>query len=215
VGVPYSGERVSENVQTLVDGTKITQATNNEKLWRDSEGRTRTERQIGAGPISDGKSKLVLVEVRDPVAGFLYVLDDLAKVAHRFALTAGPAKRTPAAPETTAAQAPPKPRPQASSEQLGTQTIEGVLAEGVRSTRTIPIGEIGNDRPINTLNESWFSRELKETVLSKSSDPRFGEHTTRLTNISRSEPDPSMFTIPSGYSTVDEKDSFTMTLKKQ
>jgi len=42
-GVPYSGERVSEHVQTLADGTHIAQPQNIEKIWRDSQGRMRQE----------------------------------------------------------------------------------------------------------------------------------------------------------------------------
>jgi hypothetical protein len=39
--------------------------------------------------------------------------------------------------------------------------------------------------------------------------------TTRLTNISRAEPDPSLFQPPAGYQILDEKDWFTMTVKNQ
>jgi hypothetical protein len=87
-------------------------------------------------------------------------------------------------------------------ESLGTQTIEGVAAEGTRVTFTIPAGKIGNDRPIVTVNERWYSPELQTVVLSKNSDPRIGETTYRLTNINRSEPDPSLFQVPADY-TVD------------
>lgn len=84
-------------------------------------------------------------------------------------------------------------------EQLGTQTIEGVAAEGARVTFTIPAGKIGNDRPIVTVNERWYSQELQTVVMSKNSDPRMGETTYRLTNIDRSEPDPSLFQVPPDY----------------
>jgi hypothetical protein len=88
-------------------------------------------------------------------------------------------------------------------EQLGAQTIEGVAAEGTRTTFTIAAGKIGNDRPIVTVNERWYSQELQTVVLSKNSDPRMGETTYRLTNIDRSEPDPSFFQVPADY-TVEE-----------
>jgi hypothetical protein len=88
-------------------------------------------------------------------------------------------------------------------EQLGTQSIEGVMAEGTRVTFTIPAGKIGNERPIVTVNERWYSPELQTIVLTKNSDPRMGETTYRLTNINRSEPDPSLFQVPADY-TVDE-----------
>src|SRR5215510_10462519 len=84
-------------------------------------------------------------------------------------------------------------------ESLGKQTIEGVEAEGTRVTFTIPAGKIGNERPIVTVNETWYSTELQALVMSKNSDPRMGETTYRLTNIVRSEPDPSLFQVPSDY----------------
>ena len=95
------------------------------------------------------------------------------------------------------------PRPQFSRESLGTRTIEGVLAEGSRTTVTYPIGAVGNDRPISTTIETWTSPELKMAVLSKNSDPRNGESTTRLTNISRLEPDLSLFQIPADYEIIE------------
>ena len=66
--------------------------------------------------------------------------------------------------------------------------IEGVRAEGTRTTMTIPAGQIGNELPINIVSERWFSPDLKVLVMSRQSDPRFGETTYRLTNLSRAEP---------------------------
>ncbi|MEO8649863.1 MAG: hypothetical protein ABI539_11920, partial [Acidobacteriota bacterium] len=67
-------------------------------------------------------------------------------------------------------------------QQLGTQNIEGVEAEGKRVITTIPAGKIGNERPIEIVYETWYSNELQLMVYSKNSDPRFGEQTYRLTN---------------------------------
>jgi hypothetical protein len=89
------------------------------------------------------------------------------------------------------------------AEQLGSQTIEGVLVEGTRTTTSIPAGQIGNERPIEMVSERWFSPELKALVLSKQSDPRFGETTYRLSSIARGDPDPSLFEIPSDYTIVE------------
>ncbi|MFY9607229.1 MAG: hypothetical protein WAU45_01280 [Blastocatellia bacterium] len=86
------------------------------------------------------------------------------------------------------------------TESLGKQTIEGVAADGTRSIRTIPAGEIGNEQPINIVSESWYSAELQTVVMSRHSDPRFGESSYRLTNINRSEPAASLFQVPSDYS---------------
>ncbi len=85
------------------------------------------------------------------------------------------------------------------SEELGKQMIEGVECEGVRAVTTIPAGAVGNERPIEMVNETWYSPELKMTILSKRNDPRFGESTYRVTNLSRAEPDAALFQIPSDY----------------
>ena len=100
--------------------------------------------------------------------------------------------------------------PQTVHEKLENQIIEGVLAAGTRTTTTWPEGSIGNDRPIVSVHEYWRSVELKVPVLNKSSDPRSGERTEKLTNISRSEPDQSLFQPPPDYTIVDEKGSFTI-----
>jgi len=88
-------------------------------------------------------------------------------------------------------------------EQLGKQMIEGVEAEGTRTTLTIAAGEIGNERPIEIVTERWYSPELQLVVMTKHSDPRNGETTYKLTNINRSEPAKSLFEVPAGF-TVQE-----------
>jgi hypothetical protein len=90
------------------------------------------------------------------------------------------------------------------TEKLGTQQIEGVMAEGSRTTTTIPAGEIGNERAIEIVSERWYSPELKTVVMSRHSDPRFGETTYRLTNISRDEPAHTLFEVPADYTLKDD-----------
>jgi len=89
------------------------------------------------------------------------------------------------------------------TEDLGSQMIEGVLANGVRTTRTIPAGQIGNEKPLSIVTEVWTSPELKTVVYSKRTDPRMGEQIFRLTNIVRAEPDPSLFTVPANFKILD------------
>jgi hypothetical protein len=92
---------------------------------------------------------------------------------------------------------------QGHTEDLGSQTIEGVVVNGERTTHTIPAGQIGNERPITIVTEVWTSPDLKTVVYSKRNDPRMGEQTFRLTNIVRSEPSPSLFTVPPDFRIVD------------
>lgn len=84
-------------------------------------------------------------------------------------------------------------------EDLGKQLIEGVEAEGTRTTITIPAGDIGNERPIEIVSERWYSPELQLVVMTRHSDPRMGETTYKLTNINRSEPAKSLFEVPADY----------------
>ena len=100
-----------------------------------------------------------------------------------------------------------RPNPNEVKEQLGKQIIEGVEAEGTRTTVTIPAGEIGNERPIESVSESWYSPELQLVVMTRNSDPRFGETTFKLTNINRTEPAKSLFEVPAGF-TVKEAPQF-------
>ena len=93
--------------------------------------------------------------------------------------------------------------PDIKSDSLGKQTIEGVAAEGTRSTVTIPAGVIGNELPIQSVSERWYSPELQTIVMTKRSDPRFGETVYRLTNIQRTEPPASLFELPSDYTVND------------
>ena len=86
---------------------------------------------------------------------------------------------------------------------LGSQIIEGVVANGTRTTLTIPAGQIGNDSPISVVTEEWTSPDLKAIVYSKRSDPRMGERTFQLTNLQRGEPDPSLFTVPPDFTMIE------------
>lgn len=221
-GVPYSAEQVSEGTQTLADGTHMTQKARINKLYRDSEGRTRTERPWFMSSANSESDDGLIVEINDPVSGLRYILDSYNRVAHRFSrpesaenasAPARYAQETRASQQSTTsaparqAQAPAPPQsagPETSTESLGTQVIEGVSVDGHRYTRTFPVGSVGNDRPIVSVSESWFSPELKMTVLSKHSDPRSGEQITRMQNINRSEPDPALFRPPADYQVIDE-----------
>ena len=97
------------------------------------------------------------------------------------------------------------------TESLGTQTMEGVLVEGTRTTLTFPEGSQDNDRPITVVNDVWRSPELKINVLVKTDDPRSGESTIRLTNIDLSNPILSLFQPPPDCKIVDETDRVTLT----
>ena len=218
-GHPYSADQVSEHTQTLSDGTHISQPQVVTHLYRDSQGRSRTERQFPVNP--PGTPGPTVIEISDPVAGVRYTLDTRTKVARRFQIPTAAGRQgapngilftpgNPAGRVVPVSPVPPptgsqnqRPRPQTTQESMGTQMIEGVMAEGKRSTTTWPTGSVGNDRPIVTISENWFSPELNMMVLNKTSDPRNGESITKLSNISLAEPDPTLFMPPPDYTIED------------
>jgi hypothetical protein len=85
------------------------------------------------------------------------------------------------------------------TESLGSRDFDGVRADGKRTTRTIPAGAIGNEKPIAIVSERWFSPELNLVVMSRTSDPRSGETVYRLTDIKRDEPPVELFRVPADY----------------
>jgi len=91
------------------------------------------------------------------------------------------------------------------AEQLEARTIEGLRAEGTRTTMTVPAGAVGNALPIDVVSERWFSPELQVVLMTRRADPRFGETIYRLTNIVRSEPSPDLFEVPPDFRIEDMK----------
>jgi hypothetical protein len=225
-GAPYSAQAVTQHLQVLADGNRIMQTTTN-NVARDGRGRVYREESLpGLGNAEP--PHLVLIE--DPVTGEHITLDSNSKTAMKIgapqmkkgdeaaarngmppmngAIMSGPMTVfTAGAPGTqtqTITVMKIKAENAMTTTDLGTQTIEGVVAKGTKITHTIPAGEMGNDLPIVITTETWFSPDLKILVMSKSSDPRMGDTTYKLTNLSRSEPDPALFQIPADY-TVKEQ----------
>lgn len=100
------------------------------------------------------------------------------------------------------------------TESLGKQVIEGVEAEGTRTTQTIPAGAIGNEQPIQIVWEKWYSPELQMVIMSRHSDPLVGETTYKLTNIIRGEPARTLFEVPADY-TIKEGQTHTRVMRKK
>lgn len=195
-GVPFSARVAMESMEALTDGNRIIHKST-ALIARDSEGRTRREQVLSSADYktSSDTAEGSIVFIRDPVAGVAYALDTRARTAGRMILSpTGPAN----IPEVKAT-VDDKTSALMISESLGTQILEGVLAEGTRLRRTIPSGKAGNERPLEIVSETWYSTELQTIVMSRSVDPRLGETTYKITEIHRSEPDATLFEIPTGY----------------
>jgi hypothetical protein len=88
-------------------------------------------------------------------------------------------------------------------ESLGQKMFDGVLAEGKRVTTVLPAGSIGNQQPITVLSEQWFAPDLEILVMTRHSDPRTGETSYSLMNITRGEPAAGLFDVPNDYTIQD------------
>ena len=204
-GAPFSAVGVSETTQTLADGNHISRKTQT-NLFRDGQGRFRREVTLPAiGPLAASGQSKSFVMIHDPVANSSYVLHADTKTAEKLPAHGMRGAGKGAMKDSLNGKF--EARQQAliaegnlKKEDLGTQTIAGVTAQGTRITRIIPAGQIGNEKPITIVSEHWYSNDLQIVVMSKRSDPRFGETTYTLTNIQRSEPSASLFTVPSDYS---------------
>jgi hypothetical protein len=83
--------------------------------------------------------------------------------------------------------------------------IDGFTVRGTRFTNTFPAGSRGNDQPMTTTNERWYSDELRLELLTKSSSPESGQHTRKLVNISSGDPDPLVFQVPADYTVREQQ----------
>jgi len=212
---PFSGEMVCEYIQTLADGNRIVHQANT-IIHRDGEGRIRRETSFKIRDANSGAYKeYKTIKISAPFGGQNFTLDPQNRTALK--TTTLPMKEIPGiigfwpvgvgrvsqvgAPAAVNTCGPGTLRNFVSGvkESLGSQMIEGVAAEGTRVTHTIPAGSMGNEKPVEITYERWSSKELYLDVLIKSVDPRSGESTQQMTKISRGEPDPALFEMPSDY----------------
>lgn len=218
----FSAESVTEHIQTLADGNRFTRKSI-AHIYRDAAGRTRREHEMTRrGSISASGEAPRLLVINDPIGRVRYVIETQAGTARKTELPppqvmeafskargdnapfsvlmpTSAARRRMSEPE--GGQPPTRPV----KEKLPAQVIEGVLAEGTRTTLTIPAGEFDNEQPLTISHEEWYAPEMHMIVLMKHNDPRFGETTFRLTNINRSEPAADLLQLPPGYRVVEDR----------
>jgi hypothetical protein len=224
-GVPFSADVIEETDHYLADGNHIHRESHG-KTFRDSEGRTRTESEIGSGMV--GSKPFVHIQIMDPVENAFILLNpqDKSATVHHFRERTAPTTFTPPPrinkPAQGAQAASGAVTPEAllqelrnkqesgakrehSREDLGTMEMEGFTVKGVRMTTTTAAGVMGNDKPMTSTSERWFSDELKIDLVIKSSAPESGQHVRRLVNIRSGDPDPLLFQVPPDYTVKEQQ----------
>ncbi len=222
---PFSADVSTEYDHLLANGNHIHRETRG-KVFRDSQGRVRTETEV-TSPIS-GVQSSENIAIQDPVLHEVIHLDPQAKIARVFHLTEEPSASVITNNGTVAAKpgsgmsaTPQSPEPTASNslvahgdskptvESLGLKLIEGVRAKGMRTTR---IATNSQGEPVTAVTEVWFSPELQMVLLSISDDGEDGRSTMRLTNIRRTAPNAELFRVPPEY-TIRDSNHVTLATK--
>lgn len=203
---PYSGTAVVETTQTLTDGNTIDRKTQS-NVYRDSQGRTRRDTTFnGFGPLAASGQPRNISMIHDPVAGTSYILHNDKKTAEQLPARQGGPKNGANLQNNFEARIQEEiANGSLKKQDLGTQSINGISTQGTRYTRVIPVGQVGNANPITVTNEQWYSPDLQVIVKSTRTDPRMGTTTYTLTNIQRTEPAASLFTVPSDYTVTQAK----------
>jgi len=207
-GAPFSALVKMQSTTVFADGNRIVR-TNTVRYFRDSQGRTRTER---SALTSDGSSAgTSVITINDPVSAQRYVLYPQAKLAVIRSIGQGATNSETIEPRDDLSApfallgfgmgigARPLTEASASETSLGQQVFQSVSASGTRVVRTIPAGVLGNERPITSTLESWFSPDLGVPVQITQKSSIGGEVTLTLEQIVRAEPDPALFTPPADY----------------
>lgn len=200
-----------------------------QSIERDSQGRVRVDFSAGTYKLkaADGtetEQEKHLVNICDPASGKLIQLDTLNKTATvqgpRFGILTRPAgvpslQTGPAGP---ASQVKITPQPFCRSyfnmfrespinqwEDLGSQIISGVEAQGLRVSRALP-GMAGKEGQTPSISEEiWCSEDISAIVMRVTvSTPGGHRQETLLKNIERREPDAAGFEIPADY-TIEER----------
>jgi len=217
-GAPFSGVEVTTTQQMLANGNSIQKQTKT-PTYRDSQGRTRMEVSVtrpaaNSTTATSATATHTDITIHDPVAGVMrhVNVENRTVVEQPVHGRGGPGGARGPNPNAqprnnnqprVAGQRPGRGQqaadPNTTTQELGTQTINGVVATGTRITHTIPAGTIGNAQAIQSVREVWTATDLKIPVRTIHSDPRFGTTVTEMTNIVRAEPDASLFQSPAGF----------------
>jgi hypothetical protein len=207
-GAPYSAVGISTTVQILPDGNRIThrQVT---RFFRDSQGRTRMELVVSFVAPFVLDAPINVIVITDPIARQRFILHPAVKRAESLVAAIANQHRDSdksAAPELASDEdSGPLVRsctPEASpstSHSLGTKMISGLKAVGQVTEVTIDAGKIGNEKPLNVTSEEWLSEDLGVVLSRTQHDPLIGDTTYRLEQIERTEPDSTLFRIPTDY----------------
>jgi hypothetical protein len=209
---PFSATIQTTHEEKFVDGNVI-HGQIVTHAYRDSAGRVRSETSGLCNFDPDGQLRPTFtISVDDPATrtSMSWQVNDtsekVARVYHEPDPKTAAATAMPLTEQQRQriAQLQEHSRKYTRNEKLGSKMIGGMMTDGSRQITTIPAGEQGNDRPIETTDEYWTTRDSTMMMLHIVDDPRAGHTVTEVTELIRGEPDPSLFAPPPGYKLVEQ-----------
>jgi hypothetical protein len=203
--IPFSGVINMERSWVQPDGSIVTFRTIR-GIARDSRGRIHNESRVFV-PVSDTNTPpVVRIHLYDPQTRISTMLNPPKRIFWTQTVNNPPATVPPAPHYGSAIQQGLPQNEFTREEDLGVHEFKGLLAHGFRETQTIPAENRGTGEETVLTDEYWYSDELRINLMIKHSDPRTGTVTLTVTQIARTEPDPSLFEIPDGYKPATAED---------
>jgi len=201
-GAPFSMVLVTEWSRPLNNGTGGTfTLTNERRIQRDSKGRIYQERWLLVPKGSKIQSIMDIFQITDPEQHTWYNCETRTKVCNLYQYSLTTQDNFQPAIGTSG------PMPNGNGfrqhEDLGLSSSAGVETHGYRETSTINAGVLGNDQPMVSTREFWYSPQLAINLSSIVETPQSGKQVFTAKDLSTSEPDPSFFNVPEGYKVVD------------
>ena len=196
---PFRAEVEIVSHDKLPDGTEHI-VTTRTHIARGSSGTIRNERRRLVPVSFQGEPRLLEVHLYNPSSRKSTLFVPETRLARETVL--------PLPPRPTPDQRPPSQQPALSPDttesSLGTESLEGVELQGTRKTHTIPAELSGTGKPIQVIDEYWYSPALSIYMIIRHNDPRTGEQIVAVTHVQRGEPDAAELTVPSDFKIVDE-----------
>lgn len=201
-GAPFSLTLSTEWTRPMDNGGTFT-LVNERHVVRDGKGRIYQERWFLVPKGGNVKSQMNVFQITDPEQHTWLNCEVRTKVCEllEYKLTADATYQPPIGPTG--------PMPNGTGyrqhEDLGPDVTLGIDTHGYRETRTIYAGEMGNDKPMVSVREFWYSPQLGINLISIVDEPQSGKQVFTVKEISTGEPDLSYFDLPRAYKIVDHR----------
>jgi hypothetical protein len=194
---PFTGSVTVERSSLQAAGTTVT-LHSTRTIARDSQGRIYNEVRPLVPAAVLVTQPIVMIHIYDPVTRISSMLYPQQRTFRVSAVNQPPSTDTRQPYASPSANALPQSE-FSKEEDLGTRTIAGLPAHGVRETQIIPADASGSGKEILITDDYWYSGDLRINLVVSHNDPRIGRSSTTVTQLTRTEPDASLFGVPADY----------------